>query len=173
MTFQTGAPHGAALVPSDPGWTLVFVRELRHRPDRVWRALTDPAEIDRWAPYAAARPLTSTGETTLTMIDGDERMDLPATVRIAEAPRLLEVTWGDDVLRWELEPSDTGTMLTLRHSHPAAEAGMPAMVAAGWHLCAVVLERLLDGRPVGVIRGRAAMAHGWEELREGYAKEFG
>ena len=46
------------------------------------------------------------------------------------------------------------------------------MVAAGWHLCATVLARLLAGDPVGVIRGRDARAHGWEQLREKYAEQF-
>ena len=155
------------------GLTLVFVRELRHPPEAVWSALVRPELLRRWAPYTADRDLGATGLATLTPVDDDASPALTVTVVAAQPYTLLEHTWGDDVLRWELEPSDTGTMLTLRHSHPGAEAGMPAMVAAGWHLCAVVLERLLDGRPVGVIRGRAAMAHGWEELREGYAKEFG
>lgn len=172
MSFDPGAPHGATVVPSEPGWTLIFVRELRHRPDRVWRSLTDPAEIDQWAPFAATAPLTSTGDTQVIMIDGEQREPLPVTVLTAEEPKLLEMTWGGDLLRWELEPSPTGTTLTLRHSHPTEEVPAPA-VAAGWHLCLAVLGRLLDGRPVGVIRGQAAMAYGFAELREGYAKELG
>jgi uncharacterized protein YndB with AHSA1/START domain len=153
------------------GTTLVFVRDLKHPPERVWAALTDPARLDRWAPFAAARPLDTLGDTTLTMIDGDTREDTPATVRTAEAPTLLEYTWGDDLLRWELEPLGTGTRLTLRHT--LAEPEMIAMVAAGWHLCIVVAEHLLDGQPIGVVRGRDALAYGWEDLRAGYAKKFG
>jgi uncharacterized protein YndB with AHSA1/START domain len=153
------------------GPTLVFVRDLRHPPQKVWTALTDPERLDRWAPFAAARPLDATGDTTLTMIDGDTRMDMPATVRRAEAPTLLEYTWGDDLLRWELEPTATGTRLTLRHT--LAQPDMTAMVAAGWHICLVVAEHLLDGDPIGVIRGSDAMNYGWEKLRDAYAEKFG
>ena len=46
------------------------------------------------------------------------------------------------------------------------------MVAAGWHLCADVLQRLLDGDPVPVIRGRDAMNHGWAALRDAYAERL-
>ena len=42
-------------------------------------------------------------------------------------------------------------------------------VAAGWHLCLVVAERLLDGDPVGPVTGEAAKDHGWAALRDGYA----
>jgi uncharacterized protein YndB with AHSA1/START domain len=153
------------------GPTLIFVRDLKHPPVTVWAALTDPERLDRWAPFAAARPLDTVGDTTLTMIDGDTRMDTPATVRRAEAPTLLEYTWGDDLLRWELEPLGAGTRLTLRHTLVRPE--MIAMVAAGWHLCLVVAEHLLDGQPIGVIRGAGAREYGWDDLRAGYAERFG
>jgi uncharacterized protein YndB with AHSA1/START domain len=160
----------AAFVPDGDAWTLIFVRDLRHPPEAVWQALTDPAEIDRWAPFAASRDLGSTGDATLTMVDGDRRDDLPATVRRAEAPTLLEYTWGTDLLRWELDAVDGGTRLTLRHTMTDRDTG--AMAAAGWHLCVHQLDRLLDGEPVQAVRGGAAMAHGWAELRAAYAAEL-
>ncbi|WP_433292819.1 SRPBCC family protein [Actinoplanes sp. CA-030573] len=160
----------AEMIPTGPSWTLIFIRELRQPPHEVWAALTDPAELDQWAPFAAKSSLAVTGDTTLTMIDGDERQDLPATVRTAAAPSLLEYTWGEDVLRWELEPAGTGTRLTLRHTLSHPDTG--AMVAAGWHLCLDVLQHLLDGEPVGVIRGKDALNHGWEELRASYERQF-
>ena len=151
-------------------WTLIFVRELRQAPAVVWTALTDPDELDQWAPFTAARDLSAPGETVLTLVDGPDRTDIEASVIKAEPPALLEYTWGDDRLRWELEPSGTGTRLTLRHT--LANPGTDAMVAAGWHLCLRVLRHLLDGEPIGVIRGRDAMNHGWEELRAGYAAKL-
>jgi uncharacterized protein YndB with AHSA1/START domain len=151
-------------------WTLIFIRELRQPPEVVWRALTDPAELDRWAPFTADRDLGAPGAAGLTMVDGETRTPLPAEVRLVVAPELLEYTWGDDVLRWELAPAGTGTRLTLRHT--LARPEMDAMVAAGWHLCVEVLSKLLDGEPVGVIRGQEAMKHGWAELRDTYAAEF-
>ena len=144
---------------------------FRQAPSVVWAALTDPAELDQWAPFTAARDLGAPGETVLTLVDGPDKTDIPASVVRASAPTLLEYTWGDDRLRWELEPSGPGTRLTLRHT--LAKPGTDAMVAAGWHLCLVVLRHLLDGSPVGVIRVREALDHGWEELRDGYAAKLG
>src|SRR3954468_1788119 len=102
MTLDFGPIGDATVVPEGDTWTLIFIRELRHAPALVWQALTDPAEIDQWAPFTAERDLGATGDTELTMVDRDERMTMPATVLVAEAPRLLEYTWGDDRLRWEL-----------------------------------------------------------------------
>ena len=165
--FEPGPLADVSVVGAGEQWTLIFVRALPHPPEKVWAALTDPGRLDQWAPFAAARDLSRPGETTLTMVDGPDRTDLPATVLRAEAPALLEYTWGDDLLRWELTPADGGTRLTLRHT--VAERDVVPMVAAGWHLCVAVLARLLAGDPVGVIRGRDAKAHGWDELRAAYA----
>jgi uncharacterized protein YndB with AHSA1/START domain len=169
--FEPG-PLADATVAAAGGerWTLIFVRVLPHPAEKVWAALTDPGRLDRWAPFAAARDLSHPGDTTLTMVDGPDRTDIAATVLRADAPALLEYTWGDDLLRWELAPDDGGTRLTLRHTF--AKRDEAPMFAAGWHLCTAVLARLLDGNPVGVIRGRDATAYGWDGLREAYARQF-
>jgi uncharacterized protein YndB with AHSA1/START domain len=172
--FDPGPLADVSAERADPGWTLVFVRELRHAPERVWRALTDPSEVSAWAPYTSDRDLGQLGEAKLTMIDTDDGADgmvLSATIDRADAPTLLEYTWGEDRLRWELEPTDRGTRLTLRHT--VADREQMPMVAAGWHLCLVVAERLLDGDPVPPIRGEAAKEFGWEDLNRAYAKELG
>jgi uncharacterized protein YndB with AHSA1/START domain len=152
-------------------WTLVFVRHLRHSPERVWAALTEPAQLTEWAPYTASRDLASPGEATLTMIDGDVAEDLSATVTRAERPTLLEYRWGADLLRWELVPTTCGTRLTLRHT--IKDRDWVPKVAAGWHLCLDVAERLLEGRPIGPIRGSEALAFGWGRLNEEYAARLG
>jgi hypothetical protein len=102
------------------------------------------------------------------MIDGDVAEELATSVRRAEPPRLLEYTLGTDLLRWELVPTTAGTRLTLRHT--VTDPDFLPKVAAGWHLCLVVAECLLDGRTIGPIRGKEAYAFGWEELRDAYAK---
>jgi uncharacterized protein YndB with AHSA1/START domain len=168
MTFDPGP---LAAVRQEGASTLVFVRELRHPPATVWAALTDPARITQWAPFDADRDLGTPGTATLTMVDGDTRLDMPVTVHRAEPPTLLEYTWGTDLLRWDLEATDTGTRLTLRHT--AEKPDWLPKLAAGWHICLAVAERLLDGDPVGVIRGKDGLQYGWEELRDGYTERLG
>jgi uncharacterized protein YndB with AHSA1/START domain len=167
MSFDPGPLAEVSYRHEDDRWTLIFVRALRHPPEAVWAALTDPEQIGAWAPYTADRDLARPGEATLTMIDGDTAEDLPAEVTRAEPPSLLEYTWGTDVLRWELAPIESGTELTLRHT--VAGADWLSKAAAGWHLCLVVAERLLDGDPIGPIRGQAAMNYGWQALDDAYA----
>ena len=101
------------------------------------------------------------------MIDG-QGTTLPATVTRSEPPTLLEYTWGDDVLRWQLDATEHGTRLTLTHT--TDDPTMMPKAAAGWHICLVVAERLLDGRPIGPIVGEEAMKYGWQDLHDAYAK---
>jgi uncharacterized protein YndB with AHSA1/START domain len=170
-TFEPGPLAPVDCQASDDRWTLVFVRDLSHRPEKVWAALTEPAQLAQWAPYTANRDLDSPGEATLTMIDGDVTQDLSASVLRAEPPTLLEYTLGTDLLRWELTPADSGTRLTLRHT-VASREWVPK-VAAGWHICLVVAEHLLDGQPIGPIRGQEALNYGWNELHDAYAEKLG
>ena len=65
----------------------------------------------------------------------------------------------------------TGTRLTLRHT--VEDRQWVPKVAAGWHLCLDVAEHLLDGDPVGPIRGADARNYGWDELNEAYAAKLG
>lgn len=170
-TFQPSPPGAVEYHADGDRWTLVFVRRLRHPPEDVWSALTDPRQLGEWAPYTSDRDLGSVGDATLTMIDGDVAEALPASVTRAVRPRVLEYTWAGDVVCWELAADGAGTLLTLRHTL-AGEDWVPK-VAAGWHLCLDVAERLLDGEPVGPIRGHDARNHGWDELHDAYAEKLG
>ncbi|MBO0871316.1 MAG: SRPBCC domain-containing protein, partial [Micromonosporaceae bacterium] len=132
-----------------------------------WAALTEPGELGEWAPYTVDRSLGVPGKLTLNMIDGDTNQELPATVLRAEPPALLEHTFGTDLLRWELAATADGTRLTLRHT--LQERDWLPKVAAGWHICLDVAEHLLNGEPVGPIRGKQALDFGWNALNEAYA----
>ena len=49
----TPGPAGGAQVRKDgEKWTLILVRELCHPPEKVWQAITDPAHLRQWAPFA-------------------------------------------------------------------------------------------------------------------------
>ena len=171
MTFEPSPLAEVDCRASDDRWTLAFVRDLRHPPAKVWSALTDPAQLNEWAPFIADRDLGTIGDATLTMIDGETTVDMPASVRRVEPPHLLEYSWGTDVLRWELTATGNGTRLTL--SHTLDDRDWLPKVAAGWHLCLDVAERLLDGTPIGPIRGNDAKNYGWDELHDSYAARLG
>ncbi|HUA16240.1 MAG TPA: SRPBCC domain-containing protein [Verrucomicrobiae bacterium] len=153
-------------------WTLVLVRELRHPPERVWEALTDPAHLREWAPFDADVNLGTKGNTVkLTTVGAPAARITETTVKRAEAPEFLEYNWGGFDMRWKLEPVANGTRLTLWTN---IGHRFIAMGAAGWHVCFDVLDRHLEGHPIGRIAGPVAMNFdGWRRLNAEYAKQFG
>src|ERR1700691_5467140 len=69
-------------------WTLILVRELRHSPEKVWQALTDPAHLREWAPFVADGSLGTIGMVKLTWVGTPTTLE--TTVTRADAPKLLE-----------------------------------------------------------------------------------
>jgi len=84
---------------------------------------------------------------------------------------LLEYTWGEDVLRWELEAIATGTRLALRHT--LSDRSWASKVAAGWHICLDVADHLLAGAPVGRIVAEEAFEYDWARLAREYGERLG
>ena len=167
-SYRPGPAAGAKIRKDGEQWTLVLVRELRHPPERVWEALTDPAHLREWAPFDADRSLATVGPVKLSTVGAPQVAE--TTVNRAEAPRLLEFIWGG-TLRWELEPLGSGTRLTLWHN---IDRGFITWGAAGWHICFDVLDRFLAGEPIGRMVGPAVMKfEGWQRLVAEYAKQLG
>ncbi|MGA4987933.1 SRPBCC family protein [Nonomuraea bangladeshensis] len=110
-------------------------RRLPHPPQKVWRALTEPDHLAAWFPAE----VTIDGERIGYGFGPDGR------VTHREPPRLFAHTWGEDHLRWELEPDeDGGTLLTLTHTF--SDRYGAASFAAGWHTCLMAMLAHLDGR---------------------------
>lgn len=169
--YAPGAAFGAEVDKAGDKWTLVLVRELRHPPSRVWDALTDPEHLRAWAPFDSDRNLGSIGTARLSTVGTPTPQVSETRVTRADAPTALEFNWGGQDLRWQLEPRGTGTRLTLWHN---IDRGFIAWGAAGWHICFDVLDRLLDGQPIGRIAGPETMKFaGWQQLVGEYATQFG
>ena len=99
----------------------------------------------------------------LTTVDAPTPQVSETSVKRAEAPTLLEYSWGDSDIRWELEPVGSGTRLTLWHN---IDRRFISMGAAGWHICFDVLDQFLAGEPIGRIVGPDAMKFdGWQRLK--------
>jgi uncharacterized protein YndB with AHSA1/START domain len=169
--YQPGPASGAEVRKDGDQWTLVLVRELRHAPDKVWQALTDPAQLREWAPFDADKSLATPGaKVSLNTVGAPTPMVSETTVTKAKPNELLEYDWGGNLLRWQLEPHGAGTRLTLWHN---IDSRYIAMGAAGWHVCLDVLGYLLDGSPVGRHAGPETMKfEGWQRLNGEYTKRF-
>ena len=176
--YTPGSAYGAQVNKdvqnSKDKWTLILVRELRHSPEKVWQALTDPVHLREWAPFVVDGNLATVGATVNLTWVGSPAPQRTKVVQ-ANAPELLE--YND--IRWELQAVPDGTRLTLCHK---IDRRFITWGAAGWHICFDVLDRLLAGAPIarfaGVDASRfagvdATRFDGWQRLVAEYAKQFG
>lgn len=170
--YTPGPASGVEIQRGGEKWTLVLTRELRHSADVVWNALTDPAQLSAWAPFDADRSMATAGATvTLTTVGAPTPHVTQTTITRAEAPKILEYTWGDSDMRWELHPISGGTRLMLWAN---IDRRFISMGAAGWHICLDVLDHFLGGSAIGRIAGPDAMKFGgWQRLNAEYAALFG
>ena len=163
--YVPGPATGAQVRKGGEKWTLILVRELRHSPEKVWQALTDPAQLHEWAPFDVDGSLGKVGTVNLTWVGTPKPLETKVTR--ADAPKLLEY----DDTRWELEAHNGGTRLTLWHN---IDRRFVSWGAAGWHISFDVLNRLLSGTPIPRVCGGDAMKlGGWQRLVAEYAKQFG
>ena len=144
-------------------WHVRFTRALPHPPEKVWRALTEPEHLAGWFPTEIIGERADGATLRFEFRDG-EGPGFDGTMVRYDPPRVLEFFWGEDLLRFELEPTDEGTMLTLTDT--LEELGKAARDAAGWHYCLDRFDFVLDGRPR---KGDDS----WKQLNDMYVERFG
>ena len=87
--YAPGPASGAQVRKNGEQWTLILVRELRHSPEKVWHALTDPAQLREWAPFDADRSLGTVRTTVkLTTVGAPTPHITETTVARADAPKV-------------------------------------------------------------------------------------
>lgn len=138
---------------------LRFERRLPHSVERVWRAVTEPAELERW--FVAVVPWgPAEGETF-------EAAGQPGRVVTVRPPRLLEWEWSIERYAFELSPDGDGTLLVFTHVFNP-EYGPGFQHAAGWE----AYFNRLDAHLAGGFLSEADAHAEIEALKERYREAF-
>lgn len=158
-------PDYGTLERGDGTVTLRFTRQLAHPPEKVWRALTEDEHLEAWFPTTIDGPREAGAKLEFRF----RTLDIPpmqGEIMRCEPPRLLEFSWGEDLLRFELAPQDSGTALELTVTFD--EIGKVARDATGWHTCLDELVSELDGS-----KAADGPDDRWHLLNQAYAERFG
>jgi uncharacterized protein YndB with AHSA1/START domain len=124
--------------------TLRFDRTLPYDRERVWRAVTDPAELRHWFPSEVIYE-PRVGAPMTFDFGGEHGLDTyPGEVLAWDPPSVFAFAWGKDELRFELSDAPDGTRLVFEHSF-AHEPGKEARDSAGWSACFDAFDALLAG----------------------------
>ncbi len=135
--------------------TLRFERRLRHSPAKVWRAVTDPAELVHWFPAAVEAELRPGAPMRFTFADearadADVDGEWDGEVLEVDEPKVFMFRWNTDVIRIELIPDGDGCLLVFTQTIGGGRTGFLAAgrTAAGWDTCLDALGAQLDGTTV-------------------------
>jgi uncharacterized protein YndB with AHSA1/START domain len=142
---------------------LLFERLLAHPVDAVWRTVTEPAELAYWFPGGVTVDLRVGGRISVTPGDGGSSTE--GEVTELDPPHVLAFSWGEERLRFELEPV-VGEGCILRFTHVLSEPDRAARDAAGWHVCLDRLATRLAGEPAPP--PGASPTEEWREHYEDY-----
>jgi uncharacterized protein YndB with AHSA1/START domain len=133
-------------------------RRLAHSPEKVWAALTEPDRLAEWFPATVRADLREGG-------DVEFGFGPAGTVTDLDPPRLLAFTWGEDHLRWEVEPDGAGSVLRLVHTFTDRPGA--ASFAAGWHTCIAALAGEDPGAEMAALHERYVTELGLDEPEVG------
>jgi uncharacterized protein YndB with AHSA1/START domain len=140
-----------------------FERALRHAPDVVWRAITDPAELAHWFPSKVEGGWTP---GSVLRFEHEDGLEWQGEVKEYDEPRTVAFEWGEDLLVFELTETADGCLLRFTATMGAREKA--ARDAAGWHVCLDRLGAWLDAGSEVVAPGGGATPE-WRALYDGYA----
>jgi uncharacterized protein YndB with AHSA1/START domain len=123
--------------------SVVVEREIPHRPEKIWRALTQPHLIEEWLMKNDFEPVV------------DHRFNFRADwgavncqVLAVEPNKALSYTWTayglESVVTWTLTPTSTGTRLRMEQSgfRPNQQQAYQG-AKGGWQQFFAALERVL------------------------------
>jgi len=157
MANTAHEPYGA-LETIDGRRALRFELALPYPIDRIWQAVSVPAELRRFFPAAA----------DWTPVTG-ERIDLGgANLEVTEAdpPHRLAWTFVGQPHSFELTETDSGCRLIFTQ---VIDDLPSAQTATGWHIYLSRLEPHLAGEYMPEEQAHKS----WLEIHEGYAARFG
>ena len=136
-------------------------RRLSQAVERVWRAVTEPAELARWFPLIEPPRWTpAVGEVI-------EAAGQTGEVTEVDSPHRIAWTWEGDRFGFELQPDGEGCLLTF--THVFSDRSLGAQHAAGWE----IYFNRLDAHLAGGFLDEQEAHKAFPELRERYAQQFG
>ena len=127
------------------GYVARFERYFMHPVEKVWSLLTENDKLQKWFSELQIDELREGGIIKFAMQDGTFKELKIIELRVLS---VLEFTWGEDQVRFELNPESNGCRLVLIEKLKKLTGHTPKDLA-GWHVCLNVIKSLLDEQTIG------------------------
>ena len=156
--------NGTLQRAADGRSVLHFERQLSHPVEKVWRVITNPAEMKDWFPSRVEGEFRPGGKLKFVF---ENSAEIDGTVTEFDPPRVLAFTWGTDALRFELQSRPGGSQLFFDCTF-TDDGVKAARDGAGWHVTLDLLDARLDGKPVSW-----TTTERWEQVHPSYVAALG
>jgi uncharacterized protein YndB with AHSA1/START domain len=151
--------------------TLVFERRLKHPPEAVWEAITEPDQLQGW--YMTKARIDGKVGGTIDLRAGISQLHVTGTILAWDPPHLFEHEWNVEprkelpkgehaIIRWEILHEGSETLLKLTHRHLTRQTSMGFV--SGSHVFLDRLEAHLNKTPL------PDWIKGIEEVRSSYPR---
>lgn len=168
--------YGTLIEPA----TFQIQRVLPGSVDKVWSYLADSALRAKWLAAGVMEPVAGSGFELVWRNDdlsdppgarpegAPEEHRMKGTILSIDAPRMLEISWGEagGSVLFELQAAGAGTLLTLTHRRLMERASV-LNVSAGWHTHLDIMVMVLAGAKPTSFWAR------WAELKGAYERCLG
>lgn len=136
-------PDRGSYVEHERGPAVRFERHYPFPVERVWRAVTDPAELRAWFPSPEVTFEARVGGTITLAGDPYQAEAMTGRVLAWDPPHVFGFEWGGDQLFLTVTADGEGSRLELLDV--LDEKTRAALHAAGWTMCLAGLDRALTG----------------------------
>lgn len=144
------------------GYKVKLELQLKNPVNEVWAWLTENEKLKQWFLELRIDSLQEGGKILFDMSnDTFEEMEILKLIHES----LLEFTWGDDTVRFELHKDKEGCKLIFIESLKEITSHTPKDIA-GWHVCLKLIQSLLKGKLLD------AREKEWEKLYKAYTETF-
>jgi uncharacterized protein YndB with AHSA1/START domain len=152
MTMQNSGPVSFSNGSAPVGETAVFEIFIKTTPERLWEAITDPAQRAKYSFGVATNSDWSEGSSYQAGVPGVVEIAAGENL-VVDPPRLLvqsfNALWSKEVraigatrVSWEIEPVGSSCRLTVVHDQ--LPEGVSAEIFGGWPMILSGLKTLLE-----------------------------
>ncbi|MDQ6595859.1 SRPBCC family protein [Bacillus salipaludis] len=134
----------AELIKTESGAIARYERHWKYSVQEVWAWLTENDKLSNWFSELEVEELREGGAIIFHMPDGTSDK---LTITELKMYSVLEFTWWENKMRFELSPESGGCMLVLTETLQEITDHTPKDLA-GWHMCLEVILALLNGRTI-------------------------
>lgn len=153
----------ATLTKSNNEFIATFERTFDQPVEKVWAVLTENNQLAKWMSHLEIKDMRKGGLIIFNYNDGSGQTE-EMKITDYEHQSVIEFEWGNDIVRFEVHPSEIGAFLILKEFIKELTDHTPKDLA-GWHMCLNVFRDVVNGTV-----NQLPNNNEWEKLYKEYIK---